>query len=121
MTLGLISYAHAYELHMAVKKTNKNYYAILGIQDHRGPIDTIQKNYEERVLMLHPDKCSSIAAEGSLGDYFRSSKKEGLRSCKGLPQIWVGRRKGISDLGFRYWGFFLGIEILNFECLGDSR
>ncbi|KAK1591810.1 hypothetical protein Q3G72_014026 [Acer saccharum] len=62
---ALISYSHAYELHMAVKKTNKNYYAILGIQDHRAPIDTIKKNYKEKALIVHPDKCSSIAADGA--------------------------------------------------------
>ncbi|TXG71873.1 hypothetical protein EZV62_000452 [Acer yangbiense] len=62
---GLISYPHAYEVHMAVKQTNKNYYAILGIQDHRAPIDTIKKNYKEKALMFHPDQCSSVAAEGA--------------------------------------------------------
>ncbi|KAK2644623.1 hypothetical protein Ddye_019818 [Dipteronia dyeriana] len=78
---------------MDVKKTNKNYYAILGIQDHRALIDTIKKNYKERVLMLHPDKCSSIAAVPS------SSMKPGRLfqiQQKGRPTIL---QRVAADLG----------------------
>ncbi|KAK4852668.1 hypothetical protein QYF36_025986 [Acer negundo] len=46
-------------------RTSNNLYAILRVTDYSIDIHEIKKAYMFKALLFHPDKCSSIAAEGA--------------------------------------------------------
>ncbi|KAI9185764.1 hypothetical protein LWI28_010443 [Acer negundo] len=46
-------------------RTSNNLYAILRVIDYSIDIHEIKKAYMFKALLFHPDKCSSIAAEGA--------------------------------------------------------
>ncbi|KAJ0074789.1 hypothetical protein Patl1_34687 [Pistacia atlantica] len=62
---GLNNYLNAYMVHKIDSTIKDEWYAVLGIKDHGVGADEIKKRYKDLAVMIHPEKCSSVAAEGA--------------------------------------------------------
>ena len=86
---GLDGYILSYMVHKVGSK--KNWYGVLQVKDYSAGVVDIKKSYKRMVLMLHPDKCRSVAAEGAtkivnaawdlLSDLRRRASRDRLIGC----------------------------------------
>ncbi|KAJ0007128.1 hypothetical protein Pint_30272 [Pistacia integerrima] len=62
---GLNTGPDAYMVHKVESIMKDDWYAVLGIKDHGVGAGEIKKRYKGLAVMIHPDQCSSVAAEGA--------------------------------------------------------
>lgn len=60
-----IAHLSAYMIHKAMSLEDKTWYKVLGVQEIGSDQITIKKQYKKMVLLVHPDKNKSVAAESA--------------------------------------------------------
>ncbi|KAM5551585.1 hypothetical protein ABKV19_026433 [Rosa sericea] len=122
--LYIDNFITAYRIHKAVSD-KKSWYEVLGIPE-TADSQTIKKQYKELALVVHPDKNSSLAADGAFRhvktaldilsdpqqkeDYDKSLSRRGSAGCKNKRDRtdWKtrGKAKRAKTGRVRDWDYF---------------